>query len=46
MFKNLPDELHQLESEHAKSAKIYANIILELEGEKCSRTYFNVLETQ
>ena len=42
----MPDELYQLESEHAKGAKLPVNIILELEGEKCSKTYFNVLEKQ
>ena len=36
MIKNIPDQLYQLESKHAKGAKLHANITLELEGEKCS----------
>ena len=46
MIENLPDELYQLESEHEKGAKLHRNIILELEDEKCSKIYFNVLDTQ
>ena len=40
MIENLPHELYQLKSKHAKGEKLHANIKLELEGEKC---YFNVL---
>ena len=46
MIENLPDELYQMESEYEKDAEHHANIILKLEGEKCSKTYFNVLERQ
>ena len=46
MIKNLPDEIYQLESEHAKGDKRHTNTILELEGEKSFKTYFNVLERQ
>ena len=35
----MPDGLYQLESEHAKSAKLHAIIILELEGDKCVLIY-------
>ena len=44
MIKNLPHELHQWESEHTKGSKLYANITLKLEGEKCFKIYFNILE--
>lgn len=44
MTGNLPDELYPLESEHAKEARLCANIIFELEGQKCSKTYFTLLE--
>ena len=40
--ENLPDELYQLESEHAKGAELHKNIILEFEGEKRFKTYFIV----
>ena len=46
MIENLPDELYQLESKQEKSAKLKANFVLELDGEKCSKTYFTVLERQ
>ena len=46
MIENLPDELYQLESEHEKGSKLHRNIILELEDEKYSKIYFNVLDTQ
>ena len=35
-----------MESELSKCAKLPANIILELEGKKRSKTYFNVLKRQ
>ena len=44
MIESLPDELNQFESEYAKGAKLHANIILELERDKCYKTYVNVLE--
>ena len=46
MIKNLQDELYTLESKQAKGAKIRANIKWDLEGKKCSKTFFNVLERQ
>ena len=46
MIENLTDKLYQLESENAQGAKLHASIILELEHEKCSKSYFNVLQTQ
>ena len=42
----MPEDLNQLESEHAKGEKLYANIILELEGDKFSKPYFDVIETK
>ena len=42
----MQDELHQLENKQAKGAKLRANIRQELEGEKCSKTFFKVLERQ
>ena len=44
IIKNLQDELHQLENKQVKDAKLRANIKSELEGEKCSKTFFKVLE--
>ena len=35
-----------MESEHTKYTKLLASIILELEGDKCSKTYFNILDRQ
>ena len=46
MTENLPDELYQLDSEHAKGAKLCVNIMLELKVEKSCKTCFNVLERQ
>ena len=46
MTKNLPDELYQLKSEHAKGAKLRANVILGLEDKTFSKTCFNILERQ
>ena len=37
-IENLPDELYQLESEHAKAVKLRVNIMLELEVEKPCKT--------
>ena len=45
-INNLQDELYSLESKQAKSAKIHANIRWDLEGEKCSKSFFNILERQ
>ena len=46
MTEKLLHELYQLEIESVKAAKIHPNMILELKGVKCSKTYFNVLERQ
>ena len=46
MIENLQDELYQLENKQAKGAKFRANIRWELEGQKCSKTFFKVLERQ
>ena len=44
MIKNLQDELYQLENKQAKGAKLPPTIRWKLEGEKCSKTFFRVLE--
>ena len=44
IIKNLQDELYQLENKQGKGAKLRAKIKWELEGEKCSKTFFKVLE--
>ena len=44
IIKNLQDELYQLENKQAKGAKLRAKIKWELEGEKCSKIFFKVLE--
>ena len=46
MINAFQDELYLLESKQAKGAKIRANIRWDLEGEKCSKTFFKVLERQ
>ena len=46
MINNLQDELYALETKQAKGAKIRANIRWDLEGEKCSKSFYNVLERQ
>ena len=46
MINNLQDELYVLETKQATGAKIRANIRWDLEGEKCSKSFFNVLERQ
>ena len=46
MIENLQDEFYQLQNKQAKGAKLRANIRWELEGEKCSKTFFKVLERQ
>ena len=43
-IKNLQDELYQLENKQAKGAKLRRTIRWKLEGEKCSKTFFKVLE--
>ena len=44
IIKNLQDELYQLENKQAKGAKLCPTIRWKLEGEKCSKTFFKVLE--
>ena len=46
MFENLEDELYKLENKQAKRVKLHPNIRWELEGEKCSKTFFKVFERQ
>ena len=46
IIRNLQDELYQLENKQAKGAKLRANIIWKQKGEKCSKTFFKVLERQ
>ena len=43
---NLQDELYSLESKQARGAKILANIRWDLEVEKFSKSFFNILERQ
>ena len=40
MINTFQDELYCLESKQAKGTKIRANIRWDLEGEKCSKTFF------
>ena len=42
MIENLQDEPSQLENKQAKSVKLRANIRWELEGKKCSKTFFKL----
>ena len=45
MIQNVQDGLYQLKNKQAKGAKLRANISQEeLEGKKCSKTFFNTLE--
>ena len=39
-------DFYQLENKQAKGTKLCANIRQGLEGKKCSKTFFNVLEKQ
>ena len=45
-MENLKDKLYQLENKKTKGAKLFANIRQVLEGKKCSKTFFKVLERQ
>ena len=45
MIQNVQDGLYQLKNKQAKGAKLRANISQEeLEGKKCPKTFFNILE--
>ena len=46
MIENLQDELCQLENKQAKGAKLRTKIRWEMEGEKCSKTFFKILKRQ
>ena len=46
MTENLQNELYQLENSQTKDVKLCANIRLELDGEKCSKTFFKAFERQ
>ena len=46
LINNLQDELYSLESKQARGSKICANITYDLEGEKCSKIFFKILERQ
>ena len=43
MIENLHDKLYQSENEQVKGAKLVVNIRQEVEGKKCSETFFKVL---
>ena len=40
------DEHYQLENKQARGAKLHARISWELEGKKCSKTFFKALQRQ
>ena len=46
LINNLQDELYSIESKQVRGAKIRASIRLDLEGEKCSKYFFKILERQ
>ena len=46
MIENVQGDLYQLESKQAKGAKLHDNVRWELEGEKCWKTSFKVLDRQ
>ena len=47
MTENWQDELFQLKkSKQAKGVKLCANIRQKLEDEKCSKTFFKILDRQ
>ena len=46
MINTFQDELYLLETKQANGARIRANIRWDLDGEKCSKTFFKVLERQ
>ena len=42
LINNWQDKLYSLESKQARGAKIRANIRWDLEGEKCSKSFFKI----
>ena len=46
MINNLQGELYSLECKQARGAIIWANVRWDLEGEKCSKSSFRILERQ
>ena len=46
MINNLQGELYSLECKRARGAIIWANVRWDLEGEKCSKSSFRILERQ
>ena len=46
MIENLRDAFYQLKNKKAKGAKLRANFCWDLEGDKCSKAFFKVLERQ
>ena len=46
MINNLQGELYSLECKQARGAIIQANVRWDLEGEKCSKSSFRILERQ
>ena len=44
IIKNLQDKVYQLENKQAKGSELCATIRWKLEGKKCSKTFFKVLE--
>ena len=46
MINNLQGELYSLECKQARGAIIRANVRWDLEGEKCSKSSFRILERQ
>ena len=44
IIKNLQNERCQLENKQAKSAKVCANVVKELAGEKGSKPFFRLLK--
>ena len=46
MIENVQDELYQLENKQPNGVKLRANMRLELEGEKYSKTFLKGLERQ
>ena len=46
VINNLQDERYSLECKQARGAIIRANVRWDLEGEKCSKSFFRILERQ